>query len=346
MVNLALQLLVILNLMFVNAVNASEELKCETDLFETIDVNAFMAGNKTIKDKIAKQFDFAMSKLGMLYLSNHGVNINAIHSLYNATKTFFHLSSQEKSKYIGGNYLGTNGYHPFGFEKLDKSNKKVNSGADLVENYYVCNKGYNWYFSDPSWSNIPNEFINNNINIMKQYVIELRLLLYRIHILAIYALNIERNYFEEYLIDNLMDNTYENYGQFCLRLNYYFPINESHVNMTTNMRLGSHSDYRSFTLLYTDEIKGLQTMYKNKWINVNNKKDTFILNAGDFIELWTMKKWKSGIHRVYPITNEERISMTYFTGPRGNVIIEPFQECLKKTAQQYLNEKYQNAHYD
>ena len=323
---------------------ALSEQECLAPNVEEIDLNKFMNGNKTVKDEIATRFDSAMMNLGFLYLTNHGANINKINALYNATKNFFRSPTTIKQDYIIKNEFGAMGYHPYGTERQDRS---YGIGPDLVEMYYLCNIGYNFYLSDPAWSEIPIAFFVESTNIMQEYVYELRLLLYRLHVLATYALDMDTNYFEQFMIDN---NDKEDIPNMCLRLNYYFNLNADEREFEINAsRLGKHSDYRSFTLLYIDKVEGLQVEIEdNKWFEIVGKKDSFIVNAGDFIELWTFGRWKAAKHRVLPTSEKERISMTFFTGPRNNVIIEPFPECKKcrKSAKQHSIQKFQKAQYN
>lgn len=172
---------------------------------------------------------------------------------------------------------------------------------------------------------------------MREYVIELRSILYRLHVLAAYALNLKHNHFEEFMIDDVLNGYIPN---LCLRLNYYFELDQDH-NFEDAARIGAHSDYRGFTLLYIDDVEGLQAQIEGKWIDIKQKEDAFIVNAGDFIQIWTMNRWKAAKHRVMPTTHKERVSLSYFSGPRDNVVIQPFPDCnvCRKTAGQHSTEK-------
>lgn len=187
---------------------------------------------------------------------------------------------------------------------------------------------------DPLWSEAPKQFKYKDGNLLKEYVNELSLVSYRLHILAAYALKMETNYFEQFMLDDVINN---DHTDLWLRLNYYFKI-ENNMMDEYNLdaaRLGVHTDYHGFTVLFADDIKGLEVYIgDDRWLDIVGRKDGFIVNAGDLIPLWTLNRWKSAKHRVLRTSNKERISLSYFDGPRGNLIIEPFPECslCRKTA--------------
>eukprot|EP01083_Nonionella_stella_P233071 821578_1 len=132
-----------------------------------------------------------MQNHGLLYLTNHGCDENVLQSLYNATNDFFMNSNEIKMKYHKGKF-GSPGYMPFGLQynkiEIDDEYKGYAGLSDLVESYDIRNVGYEWYLTNPKWSEIPREFSSNNI--LKNYVKELNILLSRVNYLASYALEV------------------------------------------------------------------------------------------------------------------------------------------------------------
>ena len=96
------------------------------------------------------------------------------------------------------------------------------------------------------------------------------------------------------------------------------------VEMTNKMvGIHPHCDWGLITVLYTDN-NGLQININNRWINVPTKKDHFIINIADMVEILTNGKYKSTLHRV--INQEEKYSMALFFEPRKDSIIKPIGE--------------------
>ena len=87
-----------------------------------------------------------------------------------------------------------------------------------------------------------------------------------------------------------------------------------------------HTDYTGFTLLNTEK-SGLQVLYEDKqWIDVPCDPQQIIINAGDLLPIWTNGRFTSAIHRVVPtpeLTQEDRLSIVYFTGPSDDTLVEP-----------------------
>ena len=104
--------------------------------------------------------------------------------------------------------------------------------------------------------------------------------------------------------------------------------------------ISPHTDWGLLTILYTDN-NGLQVNINNKWINIPYKKDHFIINIADMIEIITNGKYKSTIHRV--INTNEKYSIAYFYEPPKDYIIKPLieNEIIK-----YKSVKYSMYHGD
>ena len=61
-----------------------------------------------------------------------------------------------------------------------------------------------------------------------------------------------------------------------------------------------------------------------KWIDVPTIKDTFVINIGDLMELWTGGRWTSTLHRVVAKPNQsERKSLAFFHQPDWEAKIYP-----------------------
>ena len=305
-----------------------DEPDISSNTIASIDLDQFLSGDESVQRTIAKKFDLAMKDHGFLYLINHGVDDKIIKSMYNATNDFFEKSTEYKMKYNKGKF-GSAGFMPYGLQnnKIELSDEFDTEGyrlSDLVESFAVYHKGYNWYLTDPKWSELPQEFSENNI--MKTYITHLNVLLSRLHYLASFALELKKNQFQIFQIQNPGTAPIG-----CLRLNYYFDVsNESEINVTSNhVRLGSHADFFGFTILYTDNVCGLQALINDEWMDIEYKENSFIVNAGNFVGAWTNKRWIAAKHRVIVCDKRKRVSMTFFTSPDEEALFLPMEDCKK-----------------
>jgi len=64
------------------------------------------------------------------------------------------------------------------------------------------------------------------------------------------------------------------------------------------------------------------------WLSVGPPPpNSFIVNAGDFVPIWTRGRWHSPVHRVVAKdASRERFSIPYFTGPNLKSLVAPVVE--------------------
>ncbi|KAE9612800.1 putative gibberellin 2-beta-dioxygenase [Lupinus albus] len=112
--------------------------------------------------------------------------------------------------------------------------------------------------------------------------------------------------------DNCLSNT-------CyLRLNRYPPCpiaSEIHGLMP-------HTDTDFLTILYQDQVGGLQLVKDMKWIAVKPNPHALIINIGDLFQAWSNGVYKSVEHRVVTNPKVERFSTAYFLCPSNDTVIE------------------------
>lgn len=96
---------------------------------------------------------------------------------------------------------------------------------------------------------------------------------------------------------------------------------------------GEHTDYGCVTLLLADSTPdALQVQSKNgDWITANPVPGAFVVNIGDMIQRWTNGLWKSTNHRVIHKSERYRVSVPFFFEPNWDAVIEPLDECVKRT---------------
>lgn len=70
-----------------------------------------------------------------------------------------------------------------------------------------------------------------------------------------------------------------------------------------------HSDYGFLTLLLQDEVEGLQIQFQDKWVTVEPIANSFVVNVGDHLEIFSNGKYKSVLHRVLVNSRKDRISV-------------------------------------
>lgn len=87
-----------------------------------------------------------------------------------------------------------------------------------------------------------------------------------------------------------------------------------------------HTDSDFLTILYQDQVGGLQLVKDRKWIAVKPNPDALIINIGDLFQAWSNGVYKSVEHRVMTNPKLERFSMAYFLCPSNETVIESCRE--------------------
>ncbi|OVA11146.1 Oxoglutarate/iron-dependent dioxygenase [Macleaya cordata] len=108
-----------------------------------------------------------------------------------------------------------------------------------------------------------------------------------------------------------------------LRLNRYppCPISSDHV-----FGLMPHTDSDFLTILYQDQVGGLQLVKDGRWVTVNPNPKALIINIGDLFQAWSNGLYRSVEHRVMTNKKVERFSVAYFLCPSYETVI---QSCGK-----------------
>ncbi|XP_072987323.1 gibberellin 20 oxidase 1-like [Typha latifolia] len=87
--------------------------------------------------------------------------------------------------------------------------------------------------------------------------------------------------------------------------------------------LGSHSDPHTLTILWQDEVGGLQIQKSDsEWFGIRPVPSSLIINIGDTLEAWTNGRLKSSIHRAVVNKEKKRMSLAYFMSPEDGTYID------------------------
>ena len=112
-----------------------------------------------------------------------------------------------------------------------------------------------------------------------------------------------------------------------LRTLYYPPIPTDSKIKPGQIRLGEHSDYGSVTLLFQDDVGGLEVKVPGgDFIPVTPIPGTMLVNIGDLMQRWTSDRLVATKHRVL-IPEEEllqkrcRQSVVFFLHPDDDYVV-------------------------
>ena len=162
---------------------------------------------------------------------------------------------------------------------------------------------------------------------VQAYWTQVTMLMRKLNELCAQALNLTRDYFEPF---------YRHDPNLVLKLSHY-PIPP--LEERKELRYGAHTDFQFLTILmqdpeYTSSEGGLEVlMPSGEWACCPLIPNSFVVNVGDLLQLWSNDRWRSNVHRVAPCGAEvarSRLSTVFFTGPSDDTIVSPLPTCISK----------------
>ena len=136
------------------------------------------------------------------------------------------------------------------------------------------------------------------------------------------ALGLPAGYFDE-LTDHSID---------ALKMNNY-TLPEGEIELAGELTgMGAHTDFGILTVLWADQVPGLQVLdVDGVWHDVQPADGALLVNLGDAMARWTNDRWLSTVHRVDPPVVGGRIirrrSAAFFFDGNHDAVIETLPGC-------------------
>lgn len=97
--------------------------------------------------------------------------------------------------------------------------------------------------------------------------------------------------------------------------------------------MGEHTDFGIVTVLWADQVRGLQVLGSDgSWNDVSPADGALLVNLGDLTSRWTNERWLSTLHRVKPPiidgTIQRRRSAAYFHDGNADALISTIASCI------------------
>ena len=260
-----------------------------------------------VKKAMGKRLIDVLSDTGFVYLHNHGISNSSIDSVNDVTRMFFESPLEMKNQYTKTRSLF--GYVGVQEERIDPARYPG------YKELFNVSGGFFDSIDDSQWPDALSPSFSRTIKSFMEQCKDLALKL--LDILSI-GLELEEDCLRKChsLIPHEGNHT-------ALRTLYYPPLPEDISTIDT--RLVEHSDYGSITLLFQDDVGGLQVQCTNgSYVEATPIQDTVLVNIGDALQFWTGGKLKSTKHKVELPTDIRRCksvcrSIAYFVNPNNDV---------------------------
>ncbi|CAK7323831.1 unnamed protein product [Dovyalis caffra] len=251
---------------------------------------------------IIKQIAQACKNDGFFQVENHGIPEEMINNVLNMARKFFELPESERLKYYSDDPTKTTRLST----SFNVKTEQVSSWRDFLRLHcYPLDQDY-----IREWPSNPPSFRNDVL----EYCKSVRGLVLRLLEAISESLGLEKDY---------IDKKLGKHGQH-MAMNYYPPCPQPELTYG----LPGHTDPNLITILFQDDVPGLQVLRNDKWIPVNPIPNTFIVNIGDQMQVLSNGRYKSVLHRAVVNCDKERISIPTFYCPSPDAIIGPPKELI------------------
>ncbi|XP_039252293.2 uncharacterized protein LOC120329641 [Styela clava] len=294
--------------------------------------------------KVGDEIYEAFTSIGFVYLKNTGISDDEAAKVQKISKDFFDLDDNIKLKYAINENL-------FGYVAPGVENNDPTKPGEYKESFDVSSQG----LVSPN-SRWPDGELPGFSVTVKNFTANLRKLAIRI----IQALSIGMKVKDATYLQRCHSRLNDTKNITTLRSLYYPKIPHNYVVKEGEMRLGEHTDFGSFTILFQDFIGGLQVRRQDgTFTEARPIPGTALVNIGDCLQFWTRGRLKSTIHRI-PMPdiggsmNQKRSSLVYFVVPDNETDLSEIdcegidalpQENTEKpiTALEHLRKKYEEV---
>ncbi|XP_010446319.1 PREDICTED: codeine O-demethylase-like [Camelina sativa] len=263
----------------------------------TIDLSLLLSSYDVGREELSKLHS-ALATWGVVQVMNHGITEALLDKIYELTKQFFALPTEEKQKYAReiGSFQG------YGNDMILSDDQVL----DWVDRLYLIT-----YPEDQRqlkfWPKIPIGFRET----LQEYTMKQQLVVEQFFKALARSLELEDNCFLEMHGENATMET---------RFNVYPPC----LRPDKVLGLKPHSDGSAFTLLLPDKnVEGLQFLKDGKWYKASILPHTIMINVGDTMEIMSNGIYKSPVHRVVLNGEKERISVATFCNADEDKEIQP-----------------------
>lgn len=303
---------------------ATRERKTLTRL-PVIDLAPFVSGGGADERRAtARALREACIDIGFFYLSGHGIAPSEFAAVIAMGHRFFELPLAEKTKLHSNNSAARLGYRPFGGPMAGGPHPggSGDKQPDIKERFHMAREVLPGEPEDgrrdAGLSQWPDEATLPGFASLMRDHIRARCDVAR-RLARAFALSLD-------LAEDAFDDIYR-YPGGSVVLNYYPPIDPARVR-DAQWSFSPHADYNAFTLLYQDQLGGLQVMNAaGAWIDVPFVPGTMVVNIGDLFQSWTNDLYTSTLHRVYNKSAAARISVPHFASPNGAAMIACIPTC-------------------
>jgi len=279
-----------------------------------IDVAALVdpAASDAAQAAVADELDAACRRYGFFYASGHGVDPALIDRLVRVAREFFAQDEPAKLRFpMSAAGRAWRGYFPAGGELTSNRpdwKEGLYLGSELGPDHPRVKAGVILHGAN-LWPEVPGlrttilEYMDSMTRLGHALIGGIAL-----------GLGLPRNWFADHgTADPLI----------LLRL-FNYPSRPVPPGTDAQWGVGEHTDYGLLTMLWQDDVGGLQVSTDAGWIDAPPLPGSFVCNVGDMLDRMTGGRLRSVPHRVaINRSGRDRLSIPLFFDPDFDARIQP-----------------------
>ncbi len=288
-------------------------------------------------ERVARQVHDACRDIGFLTVVNHPVPRAKIREIFRQAERFFALPLPEKMTTYMGNSDLFRGYLP-----MDEAGKQKAFRGKAVEGFQPhldpakmkarkphLNEAFQASLELPGddpdvLAGKPLHGANqwpDNLPGFREAVLDYHRTMtdFAALMASVFArgLGLEKDYFAQFYKKPLIQ----------VRMLHYLPQETQAALEGGDSR--AHVDAGGFTMLQQDDVGGLEIQTRSgEWLVVPPVENSFVVNIGDSMKMWTNHRFASTLHRVVNNYGRERYSIGVFANPDYDTVIKPLPTCV------------------
>ena len=297
-------------------------------MIPVIDLEPWWRGDAG-RQVVGRAVDAAAREYGFFQIVGHRLPQKLIDAMVEASDGFFALPMETKRMSVPANQSVNRGYAARGTEALSYSLGR-DAPPDLFEAFNLGEDDVD--YSDPFYAAQASDAFAPNIwpahpagfrTAMVEYFQAARAVALTLTEVFAVALGLRAGWFRPFVERSTT----------TMRTIRY----ERHAGdddpLPGQQRMGAHTDYGIVTVLFAEQVGGLQIVGPTgEWIDVIPADDALVINLGDLTAQWTNDHWRSTVHRVVPPPATAggpvlRRSAAFFLDGNWDAVIECLPTC-------------------
>ncbi|MFX1676169.1 2-oxoglutarate and iron-dependent oxygenase domain-containing protein [Paraburkholderia sp. A2WS-5] len=283
----------------------------DTAYIPLIDMQGVRNRDREVTQQVAREIFRACTTSGFFYIRNHGVPAEIIERAQAAARAFFAHPLEVKRQ------AAVNHRHR-GFNALGDATMYQATRPDFKEFFSI---GLELPEDDPTV--LAGEALRGPNN-WPAFMPELRPALYDYYealgacgsdLLRVVALSLGIG--EDFFVDK--------YTKRLQRTQMVYYPDQDPQSEADQFGVAPHTDYGCITLLWQDNVGGLQVreLGSNSWVDAPPIEGTLVINVGDLLARWSNDRFRSTMHRVINRSGRERYSIATFYDPDYCAVVDP-----------------------